>query len=142
MEENKKESNNKSRRNFLKTLGIVGAAGASGAMALYFGQQYEKIKTGKKVKLLTVDNKIVEFEDGELKEFENQTEEFIARGREGIEGKIWVMVIDLAKCQNARKCISACQTAHHLRPEQYHINNAGFARYTCLLYAKTMYALR
>ena len=122
MEENKKESQGKSRRDFLKTLGIVGAAGASGAMALYFGQQYEKIKTGKKVKLLTVDNKVVEFEDGELREFENQTEEFLARGREGIPGKSWVMVIDLAKCQNARKCISACQTAHHLRPEQYHIN--------------------
>lgn len=32
------------------------------------------------------------------------------------------MIIDLAKCRNARKCISACQAAHHLRPEQYHIN--------------------
>ena len=57
------------RREFLKTLGIIGAAGASGAMALYFGQQYEKIKSGKKVRLLTVDNKVVEFENGELKEF-------------------------------------------------------------------------
>jgi len=33
-----------------------------------------------------------------------------------------VMVIDLAKCRNARKCIQACQGAHHLRPYEYHIN--------------------
>ncbi|MBI5542032.1 MAG: 4Fe-4S dicluster domain-containing protein [Bacteroidia bacterium] len=121
MEEKKEPKENK-RREFLKTLGIIGAAGASGAMALYFGQQYEKIKSGKKVRLLTVDNKVVEFENGELKEFKGTTEDFIARGREGLPGKSWVMVIDLAKCRNARKCISACQNAHHLKPEQYHIN--------------------
>jgi Fe-S-cluster-containing dehydrogenase component len=121
MEDNKDPKENK-RREFLKTLGIIGAAGASGAMALYFGQQYEKIKTGKKVRLLTVDNKVVEFENGELKEFKGTTEDFIARGREGLPGKSWVMVIDLAKCRNARKCIAACQSAHHLKPEQYHIN--------------------
>ena len=32
------------------------------------------------------------------------------------------MVIDLSKCRNARKCMAACQSAHHLRPEQHHIN--------------------
>ncbi|MBV5343136.1 4Fe-4S dicluster domain-containing protein, partial [bacterium] len=44
------------------------------------------------------------------------------RGRDGLEGKRFVMVIDLSKCRNARKCMSACQEAHHLRPEQHHIN--------------------
>ena len=44
------------------------------------------------------------------------------RGRDGIAGRRWVMVIDLSKCRNARKCMSACQEAHHLRPEQHHIN--------------------
>ncbi len=43
-------------------------------------------------------------------------------GRTGIAGKKWVMVIDLSKCRNARKCVNACQTAHQLHPEQYHIN--------------------
>lgn len=45
-----------------------------------------------------------------------------SRGREGISGRRWVMVIDLSKCRNARKCVEACQSAHHLRPYEYHIN--------------------
>ena len=44
------------------------------------------------------------------------------KGREGIKGKKWIWVIDLSKCRNARKCIEACQGAHHLRPYEYHIN--------------------
>ncbi len=32
------------------------------------------------------------------------------------------MVLDLSKCRNARNCVRSCQTAHHLRPEQYHLN--------------------
>ena len=32
------------------------------------------------------------------------------------------MVIDLSKCRNARKCVEACQGAHHLRPYEYHLN--------------------
>ncbi len=121
MEESNETKNNK-RREFLKTLGIIGAAGASGALAMYFGSKYEDLKTGKKIKLLTVDNKVVEFENGEINEINNSSESFIERGREGIPGKSWVMVIDLSKCRNARKCVNACQTAHKLRPEQYHIN--------------------
>ncbi len=30
----------------------------------------------------------------------------------------FVMVIDLAKCRNARKCVEECQKAHHLPPNQ------------------------
>jgi molybdopterin-containing oxidoreductase family iron-sulfur binding subunit len=48
--------------------------------------------------------------------------EIAKRGREGIPNRRFVMVIDLAKCKNARKCMTACQSAHHLKPEQHHIN--------------------
>jgi molybdopterin-containing oxidoreductase family iron-sulfur binding subunit len=48
--------------------------------------------------------------------------EYQKRGRAGIDGKKWVMVIDLARCQNARKCMKACNSAHELRPEMHHIN--------------------
>lgn len=37
--------------------------------------------------------------------------------RQGIEGKKFVMVIDLARCKNARKCVSSCQKMHDLPPE-------------------------
>jgi molybdopterin-containing oxidoreductase family iron-sulfur binding subunit len=30
----------------------------------------------------------------------------------------FVMVIDLAKCKNARKCVEQCQASHHLPPNQ------------------------
>jgi molybdopterin-containing oxidoreductase family iron-sulfur binding subunit len=36
--------------------------------------------------------------------------------RTGIEGRKFVMVIDLAKCNNARKCVTACQKMHY-QPE-------------------------
>ncbi|MDX1409618.1 MAG: 4Fe-4S dicluster domain-containing protein, partial [Saprospiraceae bacterium] len=37
--------------------------------------------------------------------------------RKGIPGRKFVMVIDLARCRNARKCVIACQKMHHL-PEE------------------------
>ena len=37
--------------------------------------------------------------------------------REGIAGKKFVMVVYLARCKNARKCITACQKWHY-RPEE------------------------
>lgn len=50
------------------------------------------------------------------------TDLLLSQGLEGIPGKRWVMVIDLSRCRNARQCITACQDAHQLKPEQYHIN--------------------
>ena len=38
--------------------------------------------------------------------------------RNGIPGRKFVMVFDLAKCNNARKCITSCQKAHNLAPDQ------------------------
>ena len=37
---------------------------------------------------------------------------------EGIPLRKFVMVIDLAKCGNARKCVEKCQKAHNLPPNQ------------------------
>jgi molybdopterin-containing oxidoreductase family iron-sulfur binding subunit len=36
----------------------------------------------------------------------------------GIPGRKFVMVIDLAKCKNARKCVTECQKGHHLPKSQ------------------------
>jgi molybdopterin-containing oxidoreductase family iron-sulfur binding subunit len=73
--------------------------------------------------LLTQDNKLVEVDSLELKAVEKSPEESMQlRGREGIQGKRWIWVIDLSKCRNARQCIAACQAAHHLRHDQFHIN--------------------
>ena len=132
MEENRKqdgmeESGKKksSRRNFVKNMGLIGLGAATGAAALYSSHIFEvkKKKGGKKEVLLTQDNKLVEVDSLEMKYLEKSPEqEFLDRGREGIPGKRWVMVIDLSHCRHERKCVHACQEAHHLRPEQYHIN--------------------
>lgn len=119
------EGQSTSRRNFLKNIGLAGVGVATGAAALYSGHIFEAKKevSGDQKVLLTQDGKLVQVDSLEMKAMQKTgTELFQEEGREGIPGKRWVMVTDLSKCRNARKCISACQDAHQLRPEQYHMN--------------------
>jgi molybdopterin-containing oxidoreductase family iron-sulfur binding subunit len=112
-----------SRREFIKKAGISGAAILSGAAAIYAGYRHESAKNpGNLVRVLTQDNRLVEIPADQVQGYKPGLKVFQTRGREGLKGKKWVMVIDLAKCRNARKCISACQSAHHLRPYEYHMN--------------------
>jgi molybdopterin-containing oxidoreductase family iron-sulfur binding subunit len=106
-----------SRRNFLKKFGItVGAAGAVTSLGLLSACVNDDDEM---VSLLTTDGQTVQVKKSQLKVNLVEMQE---RGREGIPGKKYVMVIDLAKCLNARLCMAACQGAHHLKPEQHHIN--------------------
>jgi len=112
-----------SRRDFLKKVGMVGAASVAGAAAIYSGYRYEKAKSdGETVKVLTEDNRLVLIPKDQMKDYIPDPKRLQLRGRDGIKGKKWVMIIDLSRCRNARKCVSACQEAHHLRPYEYHIN--------------------
>lgn len=112
-----------SRRDFLKRAGILGALSATGAAAIYSGYKFEKSKgKDKMVKVLTDDNRLVEIPADQIAGFKPDLKALQMRGREGIAGKKWVMILDLAKCRNARKCVQSCQKAHQLRPYEYHIN--------------------
>lgn len=112
-----------SRRKFFEKLGLAGAGAVTGAAVLYTSKIHEGSKDPeKKVRLLTADNKIVEVNAHAIQPITTPLTENQLKGRDGIKGRKWVMVIDLAKCRNARKCISACQDAHDLKPEQYHMN--------------------
>jgi len=112
-----------SRRDFLKKVGLVGAASVAGAAAVYSGFRYENSKSsGDTIKVLTDDNRLVEIPRDQIKDYKPDLKVLQTRGRAGIKGKKWVMVIDLSRCRNARKCVNACQGAHHLRPYEYHIN--------------------
>ena len=112
-----------SRRDFLKSVGIVGAATVVGGAAIYSGYRFEKSKNNEdKIKVLTEDNRLVEIPRDQVKDFKPDLKALQTRGREGIKGRKWIWVIDLSKCRNARKCVEACQAAHHLRPYEYHIN--------------------
>ncbi|MDP4210840.1 MAG: 4Fe-4S dicluster domain-containing protein [Bacteroidota bacterium] len=120
-----KEKPKTSRRKFLENLGLLGTGALAASAAVYSGYHYEhsKNKTGRKIKVLTADNQLAEVDAGSLTISGKPTLTALQmRGREGIKHRRWVMIIDLSKCRNARKCIAACQEAHHLRPEQYHIN--------------------
>lgn len=114
--------NKNSRRAFFKKAGIIGGSVAAGAAAIYSGYRYQVSKPNHDmVKVLTADNKLVEIPRDQIKDVTVDQMKLQKRGREGLEGHRWVMVIDLAKCANARKCIAACQAAHHLRPYEYHM---------------------
>lgn len=109
-----------SRREFLKNAGLVGAGVVLGSAAVYSGYRYQHNKEF--VKVLSLDGTLIDIPKAQIEELKPDNSELQKRGREGIKGKRWVMVIDLAKCRNARKCINACQGAHELRPHEYHIN--------------------
>ncbi|MDM8003604.1 MAG: 4Fe-4S dicluster domain-containing protein [Bacteroidota bacterium] len=112
-----------SRRDFLRKVTLAGAVTVTGAAAIYSGHRFEKAKHREGyVKVLTEDNRLVEIPVEQMRDLKPDLKMLQSQGREGIAGRRWVMVIDLSKCRNARKCVEACQSAHHLRPYEYHIN--------------------
>ena len=128
MEHENNSGSDKSRRGFLKNLGLaVGAGTVVAGAAAVVGYNFESKKdpNSKKIKVLSADGQLVEVDEHQLSPVTKSTHELSElqeRGREGLPGKKFVMVIDLAKCKNARVCMAACQGAHQLRPEQHHIN--------------------
>jgi Fe-S-cluster-containing dehydrogenase component len=108
------KSRSSNRRNFLK-LGIAAGATAliaSGGNVLSAITNPENKETGEKMKLLTPDGKLVEVDKGHVccQPASN------LESRQGLPNKKMVMVVDLAKCRNARKCLKGCQKMHHLPP--------------------------
>ena len=118
------EQNKNSRRNFMKTLGLMaGTAGLAGTSGLLESCARVTKAEGGKIKLLTSSGELVEVDVAQLTPSQKPSlTENQKRGREGLEGKSWVLVVDLSKCRNARKCMEACQKHHQLRPEQHHLN--------------------
>jgi molybdopterin-containing oxidoreductase family iron-sulfur binding subunit len=118
------EKSKPSRRAFFEKLALLGTGAIAGAGVLYTGYKYEHSKDPQgKVRLLTADNKIVEVDASALQAVKPSAEDVLqTQGREGIKGRKWVMIVDLAKCRNARKCVNSCQNAHDLAPGQYHMN--------------------
>lgn len=111
--ENKKKDDNNSRRNFLK-LGILAGAGTVTAGALLATGKNTSGESGEKIKVLTTSGEVMEVD----KNFLTLAPVGRKESHEGIPGRKFVMVIDLAKCKNARKCVEACQKGHNLSPDQ------------------------
>ncbi|MCX6244533.1 MAG: 4Fe-4S dicluster domain-containing protein [Bacteroidetes bacterium] len=108
------EKKKRSRRDFLKK-GLLAGAGvvAGGSLIAAYVDKSEK-ESGEKVRALTTDGQIIEVDKAVIK----TPRVSIKESHEGIPGRKFVMVIDLAKCKNARKCVEACQKGHHLPKSQ------------------------
>ena len=108
------EEENNSRRNFLKTGVITGIAAAGAIGAFEVLSQDTNKKKGDTIKLLSPDGKIVEVDSSEINPEIPEMVLSQHNVREGVPGKKFVMVIDLARCKNAGKCKSACSKMHFL----------------------------
>lgn len=117
-----KEENN-SRRKFLKVGAIAGVAAAASFGVFETLSNKNTPKTGEKIKLLSPDGKIVEVDTSLINPNTNIPDFPYSdhNVREGVPGKKFVMVIDLAKCKNAGKCKKACSKMHYLPDERSYI---------------------
>lgn len=110
-----KKSNTASRRKFLKNISTGCILTASG-LGFYSCMQASDEKTT----LLTPDGKLVQVANSEIQEMEHH-DASPKEAREGIPDQKFVMVVDLAKCKNAKKCVNACDKHHHLTPDRPYI---------------------
>ncbi len=106
---------NSGRRDFLRFGAIAaGLTIVGGGLQKVFSGEKEP---GEKVKLLSPNGKVYEADTSALCEF-RPTPVSNAEARKGIEGKKFVMVFDLSKCDGCKKCTEACQTMHYTEPDR------------------------
>ena len=108
-----KGKNKQSRRKFfLKS--ATAALGTMGGVGLLAQSCQQNETQGEKVSLLSPDGTLVQVDKSAMSV---ATPVSVAEARNGIPNKKFVMVIDLARCRNARKCVTKCQSMHALPPE-------------------------
>lgn len=110
----KEKASNPGRRDFLKKIGAglsaAGIAGIPGVSAI----AGKSSGSGEKIRLLSTDGKLVEVDRENIKDAKVEVAHLKDEARKGLPGRKFGMVIDLAKCTNARKCVEACQEGHML----------------------------
>jgi Fe-S-cluster-containing dehydrogenase component len=120
-------SNANSRREFLLS-GLLAAAAVAGGCSdnkSPFTPQDKVELTGKKVKLLSVDGEVIEVDEAYLKPVPDSIHLTNTEERMGMAGKKFVMVIDLSRCRNLKKCQAACDHMHQVHPGQNWIKVYG-----------------
>lgn len=113
-----KDKNNASRRQFIKNLSSGTALAVTG-LGLYSLSSCSS-SSEEKTTVLTTDGKLVQVPKSNVQEMA-YTPVSPEESRKGIPGKKWVMVVDLGKCRNAKKCIEACDQHHQLTPDRPYI---------------------
>ncbi len=107
----KEENENNSRRKFLK-FGLLAGGATIASIGLQKNIMGETPASGEKIKVMTPDGKLVEIDSTHLEKSGVDLTAYNKELRDGIAGKKFIKVIDLARCANARKCIQGCQEAH------------------------------
>jgi len=118
--DNNVNATSKSRREFIAAGLLAGLVAGCGSHTDPFtpGEDQSVAASGEKVKLLSVDGEVIEVDKAFLKPVP-ETQHFTnSEERKGIPGKKFVMVIDLSRCKNLKKCQAACDHMHHIPPEQ------------------------
>ncbi|RLD64505.1 MAG: 4Fe-4S dicluster domain-containing protein [Bacteroidetes bacterium] len=116
MDDKKKKTKISSgRRAFLKSGFLAGSAAALTGIGLNALADDDN-HTSDKVKVMTSDGKVVEVDSGTVEKahscgMKNPTRKEV---REGIPGRKFVMVVDLARCRNALKCQESCNKNHYI----------------------------
>lgn len=109
---NKKEKTENSRRKFIQQGMALGASAVAGSFLLSSCNKKDE-KSGEKVNVLSPDGHVLEIDKESIHNCRPAAADR-KEARKGIPGRKFVMVIDLAKCKNARKCVEDCQDMHHL----------------------------
>ncbi|MEO6406250.1 MAG: 4Fe-4S dicluster domain-containing protein [Ferruginibacter sp.] len=107
-----------SRRAFLATSILSTLAVACNTKKTPFVPEDNVAASGEMVKLLSVDGEIIEVDKAFLKPVPHLPSVSNSEARIGIAGKKFVMVIDLARCKNLKKCQASCNHAHHVQDAQ------------------------
>ena len=102
------------RREFLKTGVLAGGAAAAGAAVKLAGGTSAQEPT-------PVPGEVALTPDGRLITVGGSAAEVRPAApptREGVDGRRWVMVIDLARCDGCDKCVEACREHHGIPSDQ------------------------
>ena len=116
------KNNKNSRRKFLDKglkVGLVTALSGIGLskIASKLNAQTDSL-SGEKMELMTTDGTIIQVDSSEVIDVDNSHKhEKKYDLREGIPNRKFVMVIDLAKCKNALKCVDVCNKHHYVTGE-------------------------
>jgi len=116
------DNTKKERRKFLDKGLKLGIAAAIGGLGISKITSKLNAKTNHnstdKMELMTVDGTLIEVDSSEVMEVQHaEDHDKKYNVREGMPNRKFVMVIDLAKCKNALKCVSACNKTHYITGE-------------------------
>lgn len=110
------EKSTNSRRNFLDKgfkAGILGAVAAGALKSLNACGNTDNKET---VEVMSTDGTLIRVPSDMVEEVPGLKDDDY-KVREGFPNRKFVMVVDLARCKNAKKCVSACNKSHFVTGE-------------------------